>query len=182
MYYLTQAGVKLINEKMKRSKRDTSTSQLSTDPASFGSTTEGKPKSRPRSISVAHSKHFEPAEKMDSPESKANVGKIKTAIKSGVNMPPVVRDTSVQTRSAKVRRLVRGKGRRKYDDSTKHFGKAWQKQLISDFLSGKFIQPIHLRLLDNNTWEIIDGGHRLKAFKELGIKKIPSVTPGKVTR
>ena len=144
MYYLTQAGVKLINEKMKRSKRDTSTSQLSTDPASFGSTTEGKPKSRPRSISVAHSKHFEPAEKMDSPESKANVGKIKTAIKSGVNMPPVVRDTSVQTRSAKVRRLVGGKGRRKYT--------------------------------------IIDGGHRLKAFKELGIKKIPSVTPGKVTR
>ena len=144
MYYLTQAGVKLINEKMKRSKRDTSTSQLSTDPASFGSTTEGKPKSRPRSISVAHSKHFEPAEKMDSPESKANVGKIKTAIKSGVNMPPVVRDTSVQTRSAKVRRLVRGKGRRKYT--------------------------------------ITDGGHRLQAFKELGIKKIPSVTPGKVTR
>tara|TARA_R110000824_G_scaffold92912_1_gene225051 strand:+ start:426 stop:2171 length:1746 start_codon:yes stop_codon:yes gene_type:complete len=50
------------------------------------------------------------------------------------------------------------------DDSTKHFGKAWQKQLISDFLSGKFIQPIHLRLLDNNTWEIIDGGHRTRTL------------------
>ena len=144
MYYLTQAGVKLINEKMKRKKRDTSTSHLSTDPEAFGSTTEGKPRSKPRNISVAHSKHFEPAEKMKTKKSRANVDKIKTAIKSGVNMPPVVRDTSVGTRSGRVRRLVTGKGRRKHT--------------------------------------IIDGGHRLQAFKELGIKKIPSVTPGKVTQ
>ena len=50
------------------------------------------------------------------------------------------------------------------DNQPKPGGAPWQKQLISDFLSGKFIQPIHLRLLDDNTWEIIDGGHRTRTL------------------
>ena len=32
-----------------------------------------------------------------------------------------------------------------FDDRTDYWGHPWQKSLISDFLSGKFIQPIHLR-------------------------------------
>jgi hypothetical protein len=143
-YYLTQAGVKFINEKMKRRKSDTSTSHLSTDPENFGSTTKGEPRSNPRNISVGDSEHFEPAEKMKTKKSRAKVDKIKTAIKSGVKMPPVVRDTSRRVKTKKAKKLVTGKGRRKYT--------------------------------------IIDGGHRLKAYKELGIENIPSVTPGKVTR
>ena len=35
-----------------------------------------------------------------------------------------------------------------FDDRTDYWGHSWQKSLISDFLSGKFIQPIHLRLMD----------------------------------
>ena len=46
------------------------------------------------------------------------------------------------------------------------------KSLISDFLSGKFIQPIHLRLMDDNTYEIIDGGHRSRTLMNFFLGKL----------
>ena len=51
-----------------------------------------------------------------------------------------------------------------FDDRDDYWGHSWQKSLISDFLSGKFIQPIHLRLMDDDTYEIIDGGHRSRTL------------------
>ena len=51
-----------------------------------------------------------------------------------------------------------------FDDRDDYWGSSWQKSLISDFLSGKFIQPIHLRVMDDGSYEIIDGGHRSRTL------------------
>ena len=59
-----------------------------------------------------------------------------------------------------------------FDDRTDYWGHPWQKSLISDFLSGKFIQPIHLRLMDDNTYEIIDGGHRSRTLMNFFLGKL----------
>ena len=59
-----------------------------------------------------------------------------------------------------------------FDDRTDYWGHSWQKSLISDFLSGKFIQPIHLRLMDDNTYEIIDGGHRSRTLMNFFLGKL----------
>jgi hypothetical protein len=66
------------------------------------------------------------------------------------------------------------------DVSDNHWGSAWQKELISDYLNGAFIQPIHLLNRDkdenNYLYWIIDGGHRTKTlynFFVLGLLKTP---------
>jgi len=116
MNYLTKAGVNFLNEKMVRKKgKDTSTARLSTDPNDYGTYITGKPKSRPKNISVAHSKHFEPAEKMKTKKAKASVAKIKASLKAGNPLrDPVVRDPNPRTRQGKVKKIRRGKARREY--------------------------------------------------------------------
>ena len=59
-----------------------------------------------------------------------------------------------------------------FDDRDDYWGHSWQKSLISDFLSGKFIQPIHLRLMDDDTYEIIDGGHRSRTLMNFFLNKL----------
>ena len=59
-----------------------------------------------------------------------------------------------------------------FDDRGDYWGHSWQKSLISDFLSGKFIQPIHLRLMDDDTYEIIDGGHRSRTLMNFFLNKL----------
>ena len=59
-----------------------------------------------------------------------------------------------------------------FDERDDYWGSSWQKSLISDFLSGKFIQPIHLRLMDNGSYEIIDGGHRSRTLMNFFLNKL----------
>ena len=66
------------------------------------------------------------------------------------------------------------------DKSDSHWGYPWQKTLISDFLNGAFIQPLHLLNRDkdenNYLYWIIDGGHRTRTlynFFVLSLLKTP---------
>ena len=66
-----------------------------------------------------------------------------------------------------------------HDEDKSYWGNVWQKSLISDFLSGGFIQPLHLLVRKNSKnfmfW-IIDGGHRTRTlynFFYKGLLKTP---------
>tara|TARA_X000001382_G_C3163431_1_gene177020 strand:+ start:33 stop:1610 length:1578 start_codon:yes stop_codon:yes gene_type:complete len=61
-----------------------------------------------------------------------------------------------------------------FDKDPNQWGVTWQKDLIRDFLSGVFIQPLHLRKTVG--WEIIDGGHRSRTIMNFltGYLKTPA--------
>ena len=57
----------------------------------------------------------------------------------------------------------------------KNRGGIEKEELLESIKTNGILEPIIIRLIDNDTYEILSGHRRVKALKELGIDNVPSI-------